>query len=790
MSNPAPRPIGTVRDPSLSLWQSAVAEVCRKELRDAGDEHPAENVYSHPLVRAATAHVKAAYRDEPIPPVSPELLAAEANATEEQRHQIQVALSDRYYELAEATRRGDGARVAELHAQVRKYSDADIKGWIRCLGEYLAFDHFDLVYRDWLGDGHGDPKYGVVDYRLPNDARVAIIGDWATGMDDAVQIFVRVLRDYNVSAVIHVGDVYYAGTPAETDANFAAIVDRVSAEVGRRVPIFTIPGNHDYYAKGKGFYPLLDSINDPKKHSDAKASWRQEASYFCLRTEDDRWQFLGMDTGYNDHNPIIQRAPWLEPSEIAWHRGRLKEFPGATILLSHHQLFSANSTIRDSSTPWLNEYLLAAFQPYFADEIAVWYWGHEHNQVLYASGLYGLAKGRLVGASAYEETVAEDPYAITYKEISYLDPEKYRLDASQGYYNHGFAIIDLARTTPTDGVKATYYQYPSWAGVESNPPDKATEMYSETIAKPVPPPIGNPLRFGDRCEFVAQGGDSIIASIGEAEYYPRLGAGSPVTMRVIGSAGEIKDGARVQIQTTEGSVGKYNRLSAWKLTKRLYYYKPGYNNDDWTIHKFDASGDSTIHSGERVYFLSCAFPGQCITRYGTGEFLTSAEDAEFVWRLESREPTPTEPVSFGEAVKLRSQDGLYVVAQEEFYVASAAAEEYHPRLGHNAIRLEFVGGTGILKDGAEVEIKTTERSVGAYNLLGTWRADSLYYYKPGYKSERWRIRKKDTSVSNVIHYGEEFAILNESYVGQWMRARDQKYLTTVTDADYYWTVEK
>ena len=126
------------------------------------------------------------------------------------------------------------------------------------------------------------------------------------------------------------------------------------------------------------------------------AGARQQASYFCLRTQPDQWQFLAMDTGYNDHIPGLPVGPGLQPSEITWHRDKLEKFAGSTILLSHHQLFSANSEINKGARPYVNESLLATFSPYF-DRVAAWFWGHEHNFVLFEDGQHGLKRGRLIG---------------------------------------------------------------------------------------------------------------------------------------------------------------------------------------------------------------------------------------------------------------------------------------------------------------------------------------------------------------------------------------------------------
>lgn len=120
------------------------------------------------------------------------------------------------------------------------------------------------------------------------------------------------------------------------------------ARPGKRIPVFTLAGNHDYYALGYGFYDAFNAINSGIPGAG------QVASYFCLRTADDGWQFLAMDSGYNDSDPSAQfdplaTGPALHPSEAAWVQHKLDTFSGATVLLSHHQLFSANQAINGRS---------------------------------------------------------------------------------------------------------------------------------------------------------------------------------------------------------------------------------------------------------------------------------------------------------------------------------------------------------------------------------------------------------------------------------------------------------
>lgn len=358
---------------------------------------------------------------------------------------------------------GDAERVAAIDVEWRKYSDKDL-GFLSCATTYATYHrNFRGVfaYNDWTKQGGGNINYGVPDWRLPNDAKVAILGDWGTGLPDAKALLRDVMVGFKPAAIIHLGDIYYSGTTEECQLNYADIFTEVFDETlgpGRRIPVFTLAGNHDYYALGWGFYDTFNTMNA------AIAGATQDASYFSLRTEDGGWQFLGMDTGYFDSNPVEQydptyAGPWLHPSEVTWMQHKLDTFKGATILLSHHQLFSSNSKLNGSASPYadlpyLNPYLYRTFMPYFRKGVAGWLWGHEHNLVIYRDWLFGLQKGRLVGCSAFEELVSSDPYKVNYPQVPYLDPDKYRLQASAGYYNHAYAIVDLAhRAAPTDPVE-------------------------------------------------------------------------------------------------------------------------------------------------------------------------------------------------------------------------------------------------------------------------------------------------------------------------------------------------
>lgn len=465
--------IRTVRDRNLSLWQSAVEEVVHKELSQGMDKVRQHHLLAHPMMQAVNEHVQRAHKGEEIE--DPDEQDTNASAP---KHT--AAISKLRHDIAEAKRTGSKALEA-LQMKCRKFATCDLAGWATCETIYLKyfFETKDTrMYIDWEQQSGSDINFGVIDYRLPNDGKVALIADWGTGLDDAQALLEQVINDHDPAAIIHLGDVYYGGTPAQNKRNFLDVFDEAFGD-RPRVPVFNMTGNHDYYDFGLGFYQGLKLVN-------SEASWEQKASYFCLRTEDDQWQFLAMDTGYDDHNPIhANHAPKLQPSEVAWHQHKLETFDGRTILLSHHQLYSTYMSIQKNDGNF-NEALYEVFHPYF-DRIPAWFWGHEHNLVLYENDYLGLPKGRLIGCGAYEETTIESPYKQYHPQVKYLlingRPVTLGVTPGTGYYNHGYAVIDLKRDTPDAPVHVSYFQLPSWNGTARRqlPPEQPYCLATEAI---------------------------------------------------------------------------------------------------------------------------------------------------------------------------------------------------------------------------------------------------------------------------------------------------------------------
>jgi Calcineurin-like phosphoesterase len=332
---------------------------------------------------------------------------------------------------------------SDIFAGELKDSQCDVLGWSECLTTYLAYKASlsSLPYRPNLNP--------VMD--LGQKTRIAIIGDWGTGDPVAINLL-QELNNLKPEVLIHLGDVYYAGTHNEEQTNFLDLCRQV---LGNNVPIFSLCGNHDMYSGGQGYYWMVDQIG-------------QQASYFCLQNSN--WRFLAMDTGHNDNNPItvasnmtklVNFGTWSEANWIL-DKINLAGPNQKTVLLSHHQLFSAFGSVGkvDGHDYAYNPNLRATFQGVMS-KIACWFWGHEHTLAIFDPYM-GLQRGRCVGASAVPVFTDQQSYTKAGGLVTYggLPLPTWNSQSQLGNngesYNNCFAMMTL------NGASATvdYYQVP------------------------------------------------------------------------------------------------------------------------------------------------------------------------------------------------------------------------------------------------------------------------------------------------------------------------------------------
>jgi hypothetical protein len=381
----------TYSDPVLSRWQAAVAEVQRRHdsvrnrmatatsNRLSAVALPAQNDLMSP-VQLLGAPLRAGQNvpteiSAPVaaPPAALSLAASAEAALSVPLDCAKVAAQFLWAEITHNQQKSDQC-AAEL-----KDSECDI-GWGECVTTYLGYKITggNLPYR---------PNLNPV-INLDQKSKLAIVGDWGTGDEVAINLLQQV-ASLSPDVLIHLGDVYYAGTQNEEQTNFLDICRQI---LGNGVSIFSLCGNHDMYSGGNGYYWLVDQLG-------------QQASYFCLQNAN--WQFVAMDTGHNDNNPLsvatnmtnlVTVGSWAEED---WLLDKIN-LAGAhnLVLLSHHQLFSPFGSVGsvDSKPYAYNPNLRATFQAVMS-KIAWWFWGHEHTLAVFDPYM-NLQRGRCLGASA------------------------------------------------------------------------------------------------------------------------------------------------------------------------------------------------------------------------------------------------------------------------------------------------------------------------------------------------------------------------------------------------------
>ncbi len=438
------------QDMDLSLWQSAVAEVFQE-----GSEEE----------RKATIEATSDYCELSF--------AAEGDIS---TTELLERLGDKPSAFTSAVHHRLATAQLFLKHQLesvwttwgKRFEEGKDWRWKRCVDvykQYRAGQTRDQCYRP-----SSKSDFSVIDDLLSKRANIAIIGDWGTGEPEAIKVL-RAAIGEKPDFIIHLGDIYYSGTQKECSDSFH---DPVRKGEKFSNPVFTLAGNHDYYAAGTGFYWLIEEINK-------NCGTVQEASYFCLRNGD--WQLLAMDTAYNDAVPVLPAvarkmgAYWatsLRPDEIYWHLDKLQNAARRkTILLSHHQLYSAYDKIgiprnRDSS----NSSLYQTFAPFFGkDKICAWLWGHEHDHMTFDPFYHDLPLGICIGHGAIPVRCSSHPKKIpsTYDGLPKA-LKKHSLNSTRGYYNNGFSVLRL------DGLSADIEHF------EVDPSGVSKSIGSDTIS--------------------------------------------------------------------------------------------------------------------------------------------------------------------------------------------------------------------------------------------------------------------------------------------------------------------
>jgi Calcineurin-like phosphoesterase len=199
---------------------------------------------------------------------------------------------------------------------------------------------------------------------LADTGRVAVLGDWGTNLYGAPVSAGSIKKAGGYELLLHLGDIYYSGTKSEAKKRFLDVWPFDAGKVSR-----ALNGNHEMYSGGFAYF------------EDILPKFKQSSSYFAMQNK--HWLLICLDTAHEDHTLDHLQVAWLKA--LVQGKGDRK-----VILFSHHQPFSR----LDGQGPYLQEALADLFQ---RKAITAWYWGHEHECVIYdrhpQSGLLGRCIG-------------------------------------------------------------------------------------------------------------------------------------------------------------------------------------------------------------------------------------------------------------------------------------------------------------------------------------------------------------------------------------------------------------
>jgi hypothetical protein len=347
---------------------------------------------------------------------------------------VMVAVPDRDVSLMQSELARQATQERQLHSEALEakfgtgLKGGDWFGWMRSVLDWVDREDAHAILRP----SNAEPS------RLPNPARLAIAGDWGTGLYGAPKIADQMRKLGKFDLLLHLGDVYYAGTEAEVKER---MIDIWPKEIGAITRILN--SNHEMYSGGYGYFD-----------TEFKA-FGQNSSYFAFQNDD--WLLVCLDSAYVDHDLDSQQVGWL--NTVLSQGGNRK-----IVLFSHQQLFSR----LDSQGPKLKKALLHLLE---SKLITAWYWGHEHQCVLYdphpdyrllarCLGNGGIPEPRkeIVKTAPTEKIV----HAVSWKRLSKTEdspsclvldgPNQFIEGEEEKFGPHGFMTLDFNGPVLTENV--------------------------------------------------------------------------------------------------------------------------------------------------------------------------------------------------------------------------------------------------------------------------------------------------------------------------------------------------
>ncbi len=204
----------------------------------------------------------------------------------------------------------------------------------------------------------------------------AVTGDWGTGAKDAKSVRHAVM-DQTPDYLMHLGDVYYTGTPQHDEkllfagpgTEIAHLIDFWPKTEMKPARSFTMNSNHEMYPGGWGLFK--DALSDPL------FAHQNRCSYGLL--ENDDWQIFYLDSAY-DSPDFLYMYGALTQDQITFVQDKANP-KKRKILMTHHTPFDVTGQIEQVKD---GKSLLRDVGAAFGSLPDYWYFGHIHDGIVYA----------------------------------------------------------------------------------------------------------------------------------------------------------------------------------------------------------------------------------------------------------------------------------------------------------------------------------------------------------------------------------------------------------------------
>ncbi len=270
---------------------------------------------------------------------------------------------------------------------------------------------------------------------ISNRCKIAVIGDWGAGYNwlssPPNKDVANSVNKMSPDIVIHLGDVYYAGTSEEEMNNLVNIFPKGSHGT------YALNSNHEMYSIA---IPYFKAVSEPP------FGYQDNTSYFAL--ENDNWIIACLDTAFFApvEKMFLTGSLGKDSVQIPFFKGLINKAKTENkdiIIMTHHNGMEGKG-ISDSTEIW-DEITSILKEENFEGRV-FWEWGHAH--CAYTCNPINNIFGRCIGHGAIPWGKGSDFYIGKGSNLNWFEDKTQKEEDSTLLMN-GFMILEL------DGTKIT-----------------------------------------------------------------------------------------------------------------------------------------------------------------------------------------------------------------------------------------------------------------------------------------------------------------------------------------------